>query len=270
MKTYKVRAFTQEDGSGGNTAGVVLDGQKYSSDEKQEIAKKLGFSETAFLSQSPGQIDELEFYTPNKKIPLCGHATVATFGMLSKKLKDGVYPVRMVGEVQSVQVKGNKIGLKQSISFVREVPDYKSVLKDAFSNISDTAIKTVSWVNNGVSFFVLEIESWEQLIALVPEQQAIKKISDEFNLIGFYLYAKASPTVFYTRMFGPRYGIPEESATGMGAGCMMAHLNRLDGINSITIVQGLGMNPPIPSLIEAQVDKQDVWVFGRYKGELDY
>ncbi|MEK9845978.1 PhzF family phenazine biosynthesis protein, partial [Thalassospira sp.] len=46
-----VNAFVK-DGTGGNPAGVVLDADRYSDDEKLLIAQKVGLSETAIVSKS--------------------------------------------------------------------------------------------------------------------------------------------------------------------------------------------------------------------------
>ena len=46
-----LNAFTEND-KGGNPAGVVLDADTLSHEDKLEIAQKVGLSETAFLSGS--------------------------------------------------------------------------------------------------------------------------------------------------------------------------------------------------------------------------
>jgi predicted PhzF superfamily epimerase YddE/YHI9 len=55
------------------------------------------------------------------------------------------------------------------------------------------------------------------------------------------------------RMFAPRYGIDEESATGMAAAplaCLLHDRLRIAG-DTIVIEQGMFMAPPSPSLLEA-------------------
>src|SRR5688500_9274310 len=83
MRIYIVNAFVK-DRNGGNPAGVVLNADELSAKQKQKIATDLGLSETAFVSLSDRADFLLEFYTPNKQIPHCGHATIGTFSLMDQ------------------------------------------------------------------------------------------------------------------------------------------------------------------------------------------
>ena len=65
----------------GNPAGVCMD-VGLSKEEKQNIAYKNGFSETAFLLEEDSCF-KISFFTPTSEIDLCGHATVASAAHLS-------------------------------------------------------------------------------------------------------------------------------------------------------------------------------------------
>ena len=68
----------------GNPAGVCMD-EGLSREEKQNIAYKNGFSETAFLLEEDSYF-KISFFTPTSEIDLCGHATVASAAHLSNKM----------------------------------------------------------------------------------------------------------------------------------------------------------------------------------------
>ena len=68
----------------GNPAGVCMD-EGLSKEEKQKIAYKNGFSETAFLLEEDSYF-KISFFTPTSEIDLCGHATVASAAHLSNKM----------------------------------------------------------------------------------------------------------------------------------------------------------------------------------------
>ena len=68
----------------GNPAGVCMD-VGLSNEEKQNIAYKNGFSETAFLLEEDSCF-KISFFTPTSEIDLCGHATVASAAHLSNKM----------------------------------------------------------------------------------------------------------------------------------------------------------------------------------------
>lgn len=69
-------------GSGGNKAGVVLDEFIPNSNVKIALAARLGYSETVFLSDSAKADFKYEYFTPKGEVPLCGHATIASFIVL--------------------------------------------------------------------------------------------------------------------------------------------------------------------------------------------
>lgn len=68
-------AFTQEK-FGGNPAGIVLQAEELLSQEKQNLAKELGFSETVFISWTQEADWQFEYFTPKQEVDLCGHATI--------------------------------------------------------------------------------------------------------------------------------------------------------------------------------------------------
>ncbi len=58
-----------------------------------KIAKKVGFSETAFVQRSDKADFRVKFITPTSEVDLCGHATVAAFYLLANKqiIRPGMY-----------------------------------------------------------------------------------------------------------------------------------------------------------------------------------
>jgi PhzF family phenazine biosynthesis protein len=73
------------DNTGGNPAGVVWNADALSSAARQQLATQLGFPETAFVSAARWADIKLDFFTPEKQIPHCGHATIAVFSYLRQK-----------------------------------------------------------------------------------------------------------------------------------------------------------------------------------------
>ena len=80
----KIVAAFVEDNKGGNPAGVVLDADHLTRDQKINIAARVGLSETAFVSRSDQSDFKLDFFTPSWQIAHCGHATIATFAYLQQ------------------------------------------------------------------------------------------------------------------------------------------------------------------------------------------
>ena len=79
-----VNAFTVNR-EGGNPAGVVLQADGLSFNEKLKIAQTVGYSETAFVSEDNNADLALSFFTVTGEVDFCGHATLAAFSLMFKK-----------------------------------------------------------------------------------------------------------------------------------------------------------------------------------------
>ena len=219
-----VAAFTK-DGAGGNLAGVVVDAETLEREERQRIAAVVALSETAFVRDAGGGVFEVGFYTPNKQVPDCGHATVATFALLAQRgaLHGGRATKRTIIGDRAITVEGATVFMEQprpSIAPFAQTAQLASALGiDASAVVREPVI-----ADHGVRFVLIETTR-DALAAAVPDQRAIETITEAPDTIGLYVFARAQDGYDATiRMFAPRYGIPEESATGMAAGLLGGYL----------------------------------------------
>src|SRR5215510_2937745 len=114
MKAYIASAFSRN-GAGGNRAGIIPDAEKLSPEQKQAIAARIGLSETAFISKDEEADYFLEFYTPIRQIANCGHATLASFGLLNqmRRLKKNQLSMRTLTGLSQIWVRGNRVSMEQ-------------------------------------------------------------------------------------------------------------------------------------------------------------
>ncbi|MCG8522617.1 MAG: PhzF family phenazine biosynthesis protein [Pseudomonadales bacterium] len=257
-----ISAFVDGD-SGGNPAGVVLHAERFSSAEKQKIAAAVGLSETAFVSPSDSADIKLEFFTPTQQIAHCGHATIATFSFLrqkgllandrsSKETIDGLRTVNTEGEAAYMEQKGPRFE-----------PLDENDLHTALLSLGITAEDLIEGaepmlVNTGNSFVMLGIRDSETIKSLEPDFSLIEKLSEALDLIGLYVFSLdgvGAGRDAGARMFAPRYGILEESATGMAAGPLACYLREQLGMQrqEFTIEQGRWMATPSPSVINVRL-----------------
>ena len=269
MKTIEVliiNAFV-DGGEGGNPAGVVLNAERFTHDEKLQIAAQVGVSETAFVSPSDVADFKLEFFTPTKQIADCGHATVATFSYLAQQ------KIVTAQHSSKETIEGRReIHLKDGLVFMEQTaPKYKSlvgtgvslgaVLSSLSLNVDDLSkdAEEPLIVNTGVNYLVIALKGKSELLKIKPDFEAIEKISRELDLIGYYVFSLDTENAgrdAVARMFAPFYGIEEEAATGMGAGTLAAYLFDHFGLKKekLVIEQGFYMNPPSPSEIRAELE----------------
>lgn len=94
---------------GGNPAGVVLQAAHLSESQMQEIARQVGFSETAFVMPSEQADFKVRFFTPSDEVDLCGHATIALFYLMrTQHLVDvGTYTLETLAGILKVVIEVN-------------------------------------------------------------------------------------------------------------------------------------------------------------------
>lgn len=260
ITVHIVDAFVDGD-QGGNAAGVVLDAEHLSSAQKLKIAHAVGLSETAFVSPSSMASLRVEFFTPTRQIPHCGHATVATFSLCSQlgHLHDGEHVKESMDGILALSTSKGQVTLHQGLPAFRTLAIDSEIGRRVVASMgirpSSVVVAhqlTVARAGNG--FLLIPLESVAVLAGLQPDHPSISQICEELDLIGFYPYALLPATkgqAVTTRMFAPRYGIDEESATGTAAGPLGAYLFASSVVPMrCCIKQGHFMNPPSPSLLE--------------------
>src|SRR5258708_2019521 len=84
MIVHHYNAFTT-DTTKGNPAGLVFQADDLTTAEMQELAYRVGFNETTFVCRSAVADIRLRFFTPGYEMPLCGHATIASFYALKTR-----------------------------------------------------------------------------------------------------------------------------------------------------------------------------------------
>lgn len=259
---------------GGNPAGVVLNADKLKSEEKQLIASKLGISETAFVSKSDHADVKLEFFTPTRQIAHCGHATIATFSYLKQiqKIKQNNSSKETIDGIRNIYFEGDDAFMEQQSPTYQTPKEYNKEILASLnleqSDIIDGLEPTI--VNTGNSFLIIPVKTEAVLKQIKPNFGEIKLLSEQFNLIGYYVFTNNidNKDIDATaRMFAPLYGINEESATGMAGGPLACYLydNGIDK-TSISIEQGKFMNKPSVSLIKVNINTQDKKILNLFAG----
>lgn len=268
VTAHVINAFVK-DGSGGNPAGVVFDADNLSEADMLHVAGKIGFSETAFVSASDEAGFRLDFFTPNRRIAHCGHATIATFAYLAEtgRLGEGVTSKMTVDGPRKIIIKGKQAFMEQMAPSYRTSDEWSAddvSLEDVMNSLGLTEADMIGGVkpqlvNTGNSFIIFPVRNEEILAGIIPNHDAISAISDKLDLIGYYVFVlspSSSASHATTRMFGPRYAIPEEAATGMAAGPLGCFLYDVMGIKDthMEIDQGDFMTPASPSVIAVDLD----------------
>ena len=287
VKIYEVRAFT-EGVHGGNAAGVVLqeDAAGLTTERMQDIAARLGYSETAFVLPSERANFRVRFFTPGEEVDLCGHATIGTFWLL-KSLGFLEGKVTLTQETRAgvleIQVQGDEVLMAQASPEFGQILEPEEIFWSLGLSEEDQAMGLpVQMVSTGLKDILVPINSMEKLRSAVPDFDEIRRLSADYGVTGYHCFALSrhhdapqnEPLTAWCRNFAPLVGIDEESATGTSSGALAAYLCAYGAIETgagdtqaMCFAQGLWMGQPsrITATVvwpEGQPVPEAVWVGG--------
>lgn len=260
IKVYVASAFCKDE-TGGNKAGVVLYENGLTNDEKKKIAKIVGYAETAFVTETPEADFKIEYFTPAEEVPLCGHATIATFGVLKylNKLDKDSYTIETKSGILNINLKENQIFMEQNIPVFYEELSYKEI-KNSFDIDCINKNIPIQIVSTGLKDILIPIKNEEVLWQLKPNFEYITEISKKYNVVGMHLYTFSNDKVM-CRNFAPLYDVNEESATGTSncalAGLLFKKLNIKKDIYSFE--QGYSLKAPSQIIVKViSYDKENI------------
>jgi len=265
-KLYRLSAFPKGT-FGGNNAGVYLYADGLSETEMQQIAKDVGYSETAFVMKSNLADFKVRFFTPISEVDLCGHATIATFNLLKKLkiIKVGTYTQETKAGILKLDVRENMVFMEQPRPIFSEIIDKEQIL-ECFDNIQIHPSLPIQVVSTGIREIFLPVDSVDNLNSLKPDFNKMVKLAQKHDTIGIHAFAIGEDCDAYGRNFAPVVGIEEESATGTSNGALSCYLFRyFDNKNAFELRQGYSMNLPSEVFVKLEIDKDDinkVWVGG--------
>ncbi|MBJ7536907.1 PhzF family phenazine biosynthesis protein [Marinomonas transparens] len=248
VEVHLVRAFSISE-SGGNLAGVVLNADTLTRQQKQHIAMEVGVSEVAFISQSEKAHFQVSFYTPTGEVGFCGHATLGAFwllhhlklisvGRFQQETKAGILDVEVLSHGDIVMDQSLPVWLTEFQAF--EVAPLLGI--DA--QLIDQTELPVQVISTGLADVIIPVP-YGVLDLLEPNDAAISNFCRQHKVVGFHVFELNPPTEFYTascRNFAPLVGIPEESATGSSNGALACYLNKHFGYLEPVFEQGRVMD----------------------------
>ena len=274
MQYYIVDAFTDKF-FGGNPAGVVLLDNDFPSDSlMQQVAAELRYSETAFVRRDGADEFTVRYFTPRSEVDLCGHATIATFGLLWQlgKVGDNVCMNHTLAGDLEVSA-GERVMMQMATPrMVGEVKDVERLCRVMQCAVPSLPVEIIS---TGLPDIMLPVRSNEELEALAPDMSALAALSRELEVVGVHAFVQTGDGyTAHVRNFAPLYGVDEESATGTANAALTHYLQRRDFIQTgseCSFMQGEKMGRP--SVVETLLRPDGtIFVGGRCrivaKGEL--
>ncbi|MGA9760944.1 MAG: PhzF family phenazine biosynthesis isomerase [Gaiellaceae bacterium] len=236
----KIDAFATGRSAGNPAAAVYLESQSLSPGEMQRVARELkGFvSEVGFLTRIDGGTFGLEYYSSERKVEFCGHATIAImYDLLRNDPEAAKKPfVEIVTDKGKLLVE-NRIEAQDAVFISAPKPTFSSraiapaELAAALGADPETLDLDgrVPVVNAGLETLIVPMTSLEAVLEAAPGFDALKQLCIEHSLDIVLVYSDQvsdRASSFRTRVFAPLFGYLEDPATGSGNAALGNHLLR--------------------------------------------
>ena len=233
----QVDAFTETPLTG-NPAGVVVGGEGLSERQMQMIAREMSVPETAFIlpATTPGAQLRIRWFSPTVEIPLCGHATVASFHAMAEdgkygmenpgsyafnlETKSGILPVTVEKTRDAIDV---LFGLTLP-EFVRagqyklDIMRILNITLEEFENRMPIVV---------ANYLYVPIRRLHTIFSMKPNFFAMSQFLSNRNLSGLCVFTTETVdkgSHVHSRFFAPTMGINEDPVTGSANGPLGAYL----------------------------------------------
>jgi PhzF family phenazine biosynthesis protein len=279
--TAEVLRYTafSADPAGGNPAGVVLDARGLGEQDMLAIAARLGYSETAFLTEppagtagEPGRTFAVRYFSPRAEVPFCGHATVATAVALAERIGPGeLLFATGAGEVP-VSVAEQDGTLRATLTSV--VPRVEEIGADDLAE----ALAALDWPAGdldpavppriafaGARHLVLGAATRARLAELAYDFGRLEALMLRLDLTTVQLVYRTGEDAFDVRNPFPVGGVVEDPATGAAAAAFGAYARELGLVGEdavLTLHQGADMGRPGVLTVELRAGEPRVRVSG--------
>ena len=265
MKFFITDVFANDKYSG-NQLATFFDFGLLSTDEMQNIAREINFSETTFITSKEKINDgfNVRIFTPASEIDFAGHPTLGTAYIISKYLsKDsldmiklnyrvGQIPVIMVNDILLMRQHQPKFGHKIDNSLLAQT---LGLTTDDFDNRFP-----IMEVTTGLPFTIVPLKTMSALKKAKVNLMKYNEFIEHAWAKGILIYTCETYEKYHditSRVFVDYLGIPEDPATGSGTGCLAAYLLKYNIFNSdkieLTVGQGYEINRPSELKIKAEL-----------------
>lgn len=224
----------------GNPVAVVLQADRLTSEQMQQIANWTNLSETTFVVPvtDPRADYHVRIFTPGAELPFAGHPTIGTAHALMEAgmvaAKDGILMQQCAAGIVRLSLERASNGA-QWIFF--DLPEPTMTALDAAQIAELEAILGVSVVDAsppclvdvGPRWIVAQLSDAKAVLGLQPDLQRMKTHDTAGRHTGVVVFGAsddAGQEKIEMRAFAPAHGINEDPVCGSGAGSVGAFIRR--------------------------------------------
>jgi PhzF family phenazine biosynthesis protein len=203
QKIYQVDAFTPKL-FGGNPAAVCILDVWLSDETMQQIASENRLSETAFTMKENDQYT-IRWFTPDREVKLCGHATLATAHVLFEHLG---YSDRVIAfhSPHSGALRVEKTDEGLVLDFPADTIEEITIPYDVVKTLHASPVKAFK----GKTDFMFVFAGRSEVEKMKPDFKLLAEMGGR----GVIVTAPGVEVDFVSRFFAPQTGINEDPVTG--------------------------------------------------------
>lgn len=253
MTVKRIAAFSYQK-AGGNPAGVqICNDDMPSENEMLDIAKAVGYSETAFLKPEKSGW-RIRYFAPEMEVPFCGHATIASGAALGEHAGLGPYTLYLNDGKITIHVSQSNDGifttaLQSPMTWSKPAPqDFVDQVLTTFQLTQDDLDPSfpVRFAFAGAKHLVFVLKQRQALADMSYQYEDLKTLMSTQNLITINLVWPESQNVFHSRNAFPPGGVYEDPATGAAAAAFAGYLRDIawTGSKQFEVLQGHDMGVP--------------------------
>ena len=207
-----VDAFTHA-AFAGNPAAVCVLTEPTTEAWMQSVAREMKHSETAFCIRLRDGSFELRWFTPEREVRLCGHATLAAAHVL---WEEGWLEHRRTAHFSTLSGELTAAPLGRVIEL--DFPSRPPSEVEAPASLVDALGVTPSWIGRDVDDYVVLVADEAAVIDCNPDFGALRAVETRGVIIT--APAAGDQVDFVSRFFAPRFGVDEDPVTGSAHCCL--------------------------------------------------
>ncbi|MHA1128017.1 MAG: PhzF family phenazine biosynthesis protein [Alphaproteobacteria bacterium] len=247
MEIQRIAAFALNC-QGGNPAGVVLVDAMPSAEVMQEVAAKVGYSETVFAAPQ-GSGFRTRYFAPQAEVAFCGHATIALGAALGAAHGAGVYPLILNDTEVSVEAVADGDGWASilqspSTSYRTANPELVARALAMFGWNTDDLDPTleIAQVSGGAEHLLIPLKNHATLQAMAYDFDVGAALMQAFKLVTINLIWRDENGTIHSRNPFAGHGVYEDPATGAAAAALAGYLRDAGhGDQPFDVFQGADM-----------------------------
>jgi trans-2,3-dihydro-3-hydroxyanthranilate isomerase len=254
----------------GNQLAVVVDKEKWSTEQMQKFAKEMNFSETTFITGSDleKRVFKVRIFTPVGELPFAGHPTLGTAYVAAKELfKKDVPDLTLDLKAGMIPVTFQRAPDGQPLLWMRQLnPEFGATHRAEdiapMFHLGPGDIDTrfpIQEVSTGVWFYMIPLKTREALKRIKLDAERFKAYSADNKAKWPLLFCpepEAKGNHLKARMVTDW---TEDPATGSANGCLAGYLvkHRYFGSPKIDIRVEQGAEINRPSILYLRAEERE-------------